>query len=68
MKVKYYWTHDGTGEVCEYENATTPNDIQCYHCNNPILNGNECVKLTTLDGDVYWLHEHCAKDSVDFKE
>lgn len=68
MKVKYYWTHDGSGEVCEYEKVTAPEGMRCYHCGNPILSGYECVKLQALDGDVYFLHPACAKDSVDFKE
>lgn len=68
MKVKYYWTHDSTGEICEYEKTTIQKDMQCYHCNNIIASRSNCVKLSALDGDVYWLHELCAADSVDFKE
>ena len=68
MKVRYYWTHDSVGEICEYEKTNTPNDVPCYHCNNPISSERECVKLTASDGDVYWLHDYCAKESVDYKE
>ncbi len=65
MKVKYYWTYDSVGEVCEHEVAIVSEDVPCYHCNKTILNGTTCVKLTALDSEVYWLHKECAKDSVE---
>lgn len=68
MKVKYYWTNDGVGEVCERTSETTSKDELCYHCNSVIPAGTPCVKLTALDGDIYWLHVACAKDSVDVRE
>ena len=65
MKAKYYWTHDSTGEVCEYEKVKASENVTCYHCERSLVAGHECVKLKAADGDVYWLHPECAKDSVD---
>lgn len=64
-KVRYYWTEDGEAELCDYEKITIEKEERCEHCDNVIPVG-ECVKLTTWQGSVYWLHNHCAKKGVDF--
>lgn len=66
MKVRYYWSEDGLGEVCDYEKAITPKNVQCTHCDTPILNGSKCVQLKNTDDDVYWLHSECAEKGVSF--
>ena len=65
MKVRYYWTEDGEAELCDYEKITIEQEERCYHCDSSIPAG-ECVKLTTRQGVIYWLHDHCAKKGVDF--
>lgn len=65
MKVRYYWTEDGEAELCDYEKTTIKQEERCEHCDTFIPVG-ECVKLTTRQGTIYWLHSHCAKKGIDF--
>ncbi len=66
MKCFYLWSDDGEPEVCDYETVTPIQDVPCTHCDNLILSGGECVKLTAADGIVYWLHDDCAKQGTSF--
>lgn len=58
-KARYQWSADGIAELCECENVVAPEDVPCYHCNNPIPNGSACMRLTAPDGDRYLLHDEC---------
>jgi len=58
-KVRYQWSADGISELCDFESTVTTENVQCSHCNNPILNGSTCVKLIAPDGDTYLLHNEC---------
>lgn len=64
-KVRYYWSEDGGAELCNYEKTIIEHKERCEHCDNPIVAG-ECIKLQTRTGEVYWLHERCAKRGIDF--
>lgn len=59
VKVRYYWTEDGKGEMCSLEKITTEQDTPCYHCDNLIPAKTLAVKLRTVDGE-YVLHKECA--------
>ncbi len=58
-KARYQWSADGISELCDFESTVISEDMQCSHCNNPILNGSTCMKLIAPDGDTYLLHDEC---------
>lgn len=60
-KTRYQWSEDGVVEYCNREDLVAERDIECYHCLGLIRTGDECVKLTSSDGDIYILHPDCAK-------
>lgn len=64
-KVRYYWSEDGEPELCDYEKLIIPYELRCYHCYNMIEPG-ECVKLRNRKGEIYYLHNNCARDGVSF--
>ena len=64
-KVRYYLTEDGDPEIFDYEKLVIPYELRCYHCYNMIEPG-ECVKLHNLKGEIYYLHNDCARDGVSF--
>ncbi len=67
IDVVYYWTEDGDAERCKLEYATADADVRCYHCDCVITAGNTIARLFAYDGDIYVLHESCAKRGCNFK-
>ena len=61
--VRYYWSEDGAGEICTYEEFTTGMDVRCDHCDNLIKEGKTAVMLCN-DENMYVLHMACAKASI----
>ena len=60
---QYYsfrWSEDGMSEWCEHEIVILAEDMECYGCLMVLPKGSEVVKLTSADGDIYFLEPACA--------
>ena len=60
MKVIYYWSEDGDGEICERQDFVADSPGLCYHCDTSIPVGTEASLLTNEDGAYYRMHRACA--------
>lgn len=62
IRVMYYWTEDGEGELCALDKITTAQDTRCSYCDSTIPTDSLAVKLRAVD-DTYTLHNECALKS-----
>ena len=66
MKVRYWWSEDGEGELCDHEKAVTEQPCRCYHCDREIPAWTIIDKLRPRSGETYLLHEECSKKGIQF--
>lgn len=59
IRVMYWWTEDGNGELCALDKIVTEKEIHCDHCDTLIPAHHPAVKLKAVD-DTYILHQACA--------
>lgn len=65
MKVKYWWTEDGSPEMCERADCVLKESTECYHCNVKLSKGAMVAALTSVeDGDKYFMCMACAYKSI----
>lgn len=64
MKVRYWWSEDGTGELCDYQKTVAKQSCRCYHCDQDIPVNATVVQLRTSDGETFLLHEACGKKGI----
>lgn len=65
MKVRYWWTEDGIGEICNREDGILEEATECYHCMSKLQKGMKVSKLTAInDGNEYVMCRECADRST----
>ena len=61
FNVIYTWPAGDVSERCCYENVTSRQEENCFHCKDLIFKDCECIQLQTSRGDVRFLHKACAE-------
>lgn len=60
----YQWATDGAPEPVLVETITVQENICCYYCSNIIPAGSAAMELRAEAGDIYVLHECCARSGL----
>ncbi|MCD7872649.1 MAG: hypothetical protein LUG21_05020 [Clostridiales bacterium] len=64
MNVRYWWTEDGTAEICSIKNIEALENTKCYHKNCNIEKGQSIYELLSQDNDKYLICENCFNQAA----